>query len=86
MIGTTDQETTMTREFAWACEDRKTCTGIIAEYLEMPGLCLTLSQASRLWDIEPDTCAQALGRLVASGFLKKSGDLYVRAHDGRRAA
>ena len=31
-----------------------------AEYLEMPGLRLTLAQAQRLWNLDRDTCAGAL--------------------------
>jgi hypothetical protein len=42
---------------------------IKAEYLEMPGLCLTLPQAQRLWNLDRDTCAAALGRLVEIRFL-----------------
>ena len=40
-----------------------------AEYLEMPGLCLTLAQARRLWNLDRDTCAAVLERLVESRFL-----------------
>ena len=31
-----------------------------AEFLEMPGLCLTLDQAQRLWGLEPRTCEALL--------------------------
>lgn len=40
-----------------------------AEYLEMPGLCLTLAQAQRLWSLDRATCVGVLGQLVKSGFL-----------------
>lgn len=42
---------------------------IRGEYLEMPGLRLTLTQAARLWQMDTATCASALMRLVADGFL-----------------
>lgn len=42
---------------------------IRGEYLEMPGLRLTLKQASRLWQMDTAICASALMRLVADGFL-----------------
>jgi hypothetical protein len=44
-----------------------------AEYLEMPGLCLTLAQAQRLWNLDRDTCAAVLERLVESRFLWRTG-------------
>jgi hypothetical protein len=40
-----------------------------AEYLEMPGLRLTLAQAQRLWNLDRDACAAVLNGLVKSGFL-----------------
>jgi hypothetical protein len=43
-----------------------------AEYLEMPGLCLTLAQAQRLWTLDRATCVGVLGQLVKSGFLLRS--------------
>ena len=43
-----------------------------AEYLEMPGLCLTLCQAQRLWNLDRDTCAAVLDRLVEMRFLTRS--------------
>lgn len=55
------------------------CPLIRAEYLEMPGLNLTLPQASRLWGREPALCHDALEMLVAAGFLVKLGDRYLRA-------
>ena len=43
-----------------------------AEYREMPGLCLTVQQASRLWQIDATTCARMLDVLVAERFLKRT--------------
>ena len=42
---------------------------IRAEYREMPGLCLTLRQACRLWQMDPADCTRVLDALVAERFL-----------------
>ena len=47
------------------------CTRIVREFEEMPGLCLTASQASRLWGLEADRCLELLQRLVAAGRLRR---------------
>ena len=57
-----------------------------AEYLEMPGLRLTVGQASRLFALERDACAALLDSLVGDGFLYRAGDRYARARSGRRDA
>jgi hypothetical protein len=56
---------------------------VYGEYLEMPGLQLTLAQASRLWNMKLTTSAHLLNRLVDASFLRRSGDRYVRADSGR---
>lgn len=43
-----------------------------AEYLEMPGLCLTCRQAQRLWGLDEASCLAVLSALVESGFLVQS--------------
>jgi len=48
------------------------------EFLEMPGLRLTLPQAARFLGIDVETCEQALEQLVDSGFLCKTGRDYMR--------
>ena len=53
------------------------------EYIEMPGLRLTLAQASRLWNVKLATSAQLLDRLVDESFLCRAGNHYVRANSGR---
>jgi hypothetical protein len=50
-----------------------------AEYLEMPGLCLTLAQAARLWNADRDECLVVLDMLKREGFLDCRRDLYYRA-------
>jgi len=49
------------------------------EYLEMPGLSLTLEQAQRLWALDRGTCSGVLSNLVRAGFLRRrSNGSYVR--------
>ena len=43
-----------------------------AEYAEMPGLSVTLSQAQRLWAVDHRTCEEVFSRLVCSGVLRKT--------------
>ncbi len=52
----------------------------------MPGLIVTIPQASRLWHIDAPRCTRLLDSLRATGFLRRSGDSYVRADAGREAA
>jgi hypothetical protein len=52
---------------------------IRSEYREMPGLCLTLGQARRLWALDESTCNRLLSNLVSEGYLRKSTAGYVRA-------
>ena len=50
------------------------------EYLEMPGLRLTLAQAARFWCLDHPTCACLLDALVNARFLIVTSDgLYTRA-------
>jgi hypothetical protein len=43
-----------------------------AEYLEMPGLCLTIHQVQRLWGLEPRACEALLKSLIGSRFLRRT--------------
>ena len=55
------------------------------EYLEMPGLSLTVGQAQRMWQLRRTDCEDLLGALVDSGFLARTpAGAFVRA-SGRRA-
>jgi hypothetical protein len=52
---------------------------IRGEFLESPGLRLTLDQAARLWHMDAATCASALMQLVADRFLTRNRNgAYVR--------
>lgn len=51
-----------------------------AEYLEMPGLCLTCLQAQRLWGLDATRCGTVLHALTEAGFLVETrGRQYVLA-------
>ncbi len=60
-------------EFLW--------TNLIrAEYREMPGMCLTAAQASRLWGLDQSRCHTLLDALVVGGYLRRTGQgAYVLA-------
>ena len=48
------------------------------EFREMPGLKLTLPQASRLFDADPGRCGSVLKRLVDAGVLTTDGQAFAR--------
>lgn len=45
-----------------------------SEFLEMPGLRLTIRQAARLWGLEPTACEHVIEVLVRSEFLRRIPD------------
>jgi hypothetical protein len=47
---------------------------IQGEFLEMPGLRLTPSQACRLWGLDSDVCVRLLAQLVDVKFLTRTRD------------
>ena len=66
-------------------EDGTLQVRIRAEFTEMPGLRLTLSQASRLFNLERSRCECVLGGLVREGDLASDGTSFHRRDDGRTA-
>ena len=55
---------------------------IRAEFLEMPGLRLTVSQASRLWGLDEGSCRRVIDALIGSSFLRWTpGGAVTRAAD-----
>lgn len=53
---------------------------IVAEFDDMPGLALTVRQASRFLDVDPMACARILEGLRSDGTLRCTAqNLYVRA-------
>ncbi|MFB3852859.1 MAG: hypothetical protein ACE148_03440 [Vicinamibacterales bacterium] len=51
---------------------------IRGEYLEMPGLRLSVDQARRLWALDHLTCRSLLDALVDARFLVRRNGLYSR--------
>jgi hypothetical protein len=47
---------------------------IRGEFREMPGLTLTLPQACRLWNLDPNTCREVLAQLVDAAYLCRRPD------------
>ena len=47
---------------------------IRSEFHEMPGMCLTVPQAARLWNMDRHASEAALDRLVEAGFLTRTDD------------
>jgi hypothetical protein len=45
-----------------------------AEFLEMPGLKLTVSQAQRLWGVDRPTCEAVIADLTEARFLSRTRD------------
>ena len=53
-----------------------------AEFLEMPGLSLTLAQAARLWALDAALCTAVIAALVETRFLVRTRDArFARAND-----
>jgi hypothetical protein len=52
------------------------------EFKEMPGLTLTLAQASRLWGVESNICRALIESLVAASFLRWTAGGAVARVDG----
>ena len=60
-----------------------TLTRIRGEYLDMPGLRLTLAQAERLCGVDRAACQRVFDTLVDTGFLRVTPDgKYARLSDG----
>src|SRR5512134_1307877 len=56
---------------------------IRAEFQEMPGVCLTLPQARRLFGLAEDACARILTGLVREGLLRCRPDGTYGLRDAR---
>jgi hypothetical protein len=56
------------------------------EFMEMPGLELTMAQAVRLWNMGADDCRHVIDALVDSGFLRWTAKRTIvrsgRSYDG----
>ena len=47
---------------------------IRSEFLEMPGLKLTVPQALRLWGVDQPTCEAVIEKLTQANFLMRTRD------------
>jgi hypothetical protein len=53
-----------------------------SEFLEMPGLRLTVAQATRLWGMDSGACQRVINQLVGASFLRwTDGGTVMRASD-----
>ena len=57
---------------------------VAAEFREMPGLRLTLSQAARLFCLDAGQCGRVLEALVGRGLLLANAGVFQSAGSGRR--
>ena len=65
--------------------DEQLIARIRAEFLEMPGLHLTMAQARRLWHLDDAICRAALDELVRAKFLTRHADgAFARLSEQRR--
>lgn len=56
---------------------------IRGEFGEMPGLRLSIEQATRLWSLDRNLCHLLMSALLDTGFLARDRDgRYLRAHGG----
>jgi hypothetical protein len=54
---------------------------ILAEFDEMPGMSLTVRQASRLFGLDPEMCRVVVDALVDSAYLRQTAGGAVRRGD-----
>ena len=58
---------------------------VYGEFLEMPGLRLSIQQAARLFNLPPNVCARLLAELIEGGFLRVTVDgQYALLNRGRQ--
>ena len=66
--------------------DKELWARVCHEYLELPGLGLTVPQASRLWSTDLVSSQHVLDALVDAAFLSRREGRYVRAETRRISA
>jgi hypothetical protein len=59
--------------------DERLLMRVQAEFREMPGLTLTISEAARLFNLEPAQCERLLRALVSGGVLATDGRVFAQA-------
>ena len=58
-----------------------TAERVRAEFDEMPGMRLTVSQASRLFGLDPDVCLNVVEQLINSAYLRRTRNGLVARTD-----
>jgi hypothetical protein len=53
-------------------ERDRVITRIKSEFVEMPGLRLTVPQAMKLWGLDRDECQRVINALVSTAFLQRN--------------
>jgi len=66
----------MGRERRDSTRRQQVVTRIRSEYASMPGMCLTLSQASRLFGLPSEACARVMNELVRDRTLTVDRERY----------
>jgi len=64
-----------------ASDDQDLYYRVCTEFMEMPGLALTLAQASRLFHLDVSRCERVLDALVRRGELTLRGSMFRRPGD-----
>ena len=54
---------------------------IRGEFLEMPGLRLTVQQAARLWGLDAIACRRVIDFLIGTAFLRWTAGGHIARHD-----
>jgi len=63
-------------------EFQKLVERVRCEFLEMPGLRLTMPQAARLWGLDLPSCEAVVDALIRSAFLQRTASGAVARGDG----
>ncbi len=65
-----------------ALEFQRLVERVRGEFLEMPGLRLTIPQAARLWGLDRPSCEAVVDVLIRSEFLQRTASGAVARADG----
>lgn len=65
-----------------ALEFQKLVERVRCEFLEMPGLRLTMAQAARLWGLDRPSCEAVVDVLIRREFLQRTASGVVARVDG----
>lgn len=65
-----------------ALEFQRLVERVRCEFLEMPGLRLTMPQAARLWGLDQPSCEKIVDALIRCEFLQRTASGAVARVDG----